>query len=111
MKRRVERRRARRLRLALPVRFDDGVHGVSRDISAVGIFVETDHLAPPSDPVRLSVALGEWDTDGGFRIHGEGRVVRADTEGARLGLGLDVVWSDVEPLGPPAVEVEPADLG
>ena len=112
MRRRVdERRRAPRLRIALRVRVNDEEGGVSRDISAVGIFVDTDRLPPSSEPVRLSVALGEWDTQGGFRIHGEGRVVRTDTRGTKPGIGLDVVWSDIEPLGPPAAALVPVELG
>lgn len=103
MRRRVdERRLAPRLRLALRVCFEDGGEGVSRDISAVGVFVvDANRVLPPSERVRLSVALGEWDSEGGFRIRGEGHVVRADTAGPRPGMGLAVVWSDIEPLGPP----------
>ena len=82
---------------------------MSRDISAVGILLDTDRLLPRSEPVRLSVVLGEWDTEGGFQIHGEGCVVRTDTTGAKSGIGLDVVWSDIEPLGPSAVAPAPAD--
>lgn len=97
--RRRECRRAARLRIAVPVRFEDGVEAPSRDISSVGIFVDTDHLQPQGRRVRLSVMLAEWDPEGGFRVHGEGRVVRAGPAGEGRGIALDVVWSDVEPLG------------
>lgn len=102
MRRRVdERRRASRLRIALPVAFEHGGGGVTRDISAVGLFMISDRPLPPF-PVRLSVTLGEWDSEGGFRVHGEGRVVREETGGPKPGVALDVVWVDIEPLQPAA---------
>lgn len=94
-----ERRRAPRRRVVLRVRFDDGTTGLSRDVSSVGIFVETGTAPPTGSSVGLSVELGAWDAEGGFRIRGEGRVVRADTSAPRPGIGLDVAWSDVEALG------------
>ena len=84
--------------MVLRVRLDDGSVVTSRDISAVGIFLETGRVPAGREPVRLTVDLGEWDAGGGFRIHGEGRLVRVDTSGSRRGIALDVVWSDVEPL-------------
>ena len=111
MRRRVdERRRAPRLRIALRVCFEGGGSGTSRDISAGGLFVDTDRRLQPSEPVRVSLALGEWDAAGGFRIHGEGHVVRADTAGARPGVGLAVVWSDIEPLDPQPPATVPTDI-
>lgn len=108
MRRRVdERRRAARQRIALPVSFEHGGGGVTRDISAVGLFLTSDHALPASVPMRLSVTLGEWDSEGGFRVHGEGRVVREDTGGPRPGTALEVVWLDIEPLQPPAPAAAP----
>ena len=101
MRRRVdERRRAPRSRVALPVQIDGADFGTSLDISAVGLFVQTDRPLELSDTLDVSVAVNEWATEGGFRIQGQGRVVRIDTEGARAGIALEVVWSEIEPLAP-----------
>jgi hypothetical protein len=101
MRRRVdERRRAPRSRIALPVHLDGGALGTTVDISAVGLFLRTDHPLALSDALDVSVAVNEWATEGGFRIQGQGRVVRIETEGARAGVALEVVWSEIEPLDP-----------
>ena len=101
MRRRAdERRRAPRSRVALPVQIDGVAFGTSLDISAVGLFVQTDHPLEPTGALDVSVAVNEWATEGGFRIQGLGRVVRIETEGARPGVALEVIWSEIEPLGP-----------
>ena len=106
MRRRAdERRRAPRLRIALPVDSDSGVLGTSHDISAGGLFLQTDHPLELSEVLDVSVAVNEWATEGGFRIQGQGRVVRIETEGARRGVALEVVWSEIEPLTPRSVSV------
>jgi hypothetical protein len=101
MRRRVdERRRAPRSRIALPVQIDEAAVGTSLDISAVGLFLQTHRPLELSDALDVSVAVNEWATEGGFRIQGRGRVVRIETEGARPGVALEVVWSEIEPLAP-----------
>ena len=87
-----------RVRIALPVHFDDGDTGLSRDISAAGLFVHADRVREPGDLVAFSLTLGEWDAGGGFRVQGEGRVVRVEAGGPRPGIALDVQWANVEAL-------------
>lgn len=105
-----ERRRAPRFRLALPIRFDDAEAGVSRDLSANGIFVHTDQLRPLSSSVRLSMVLGEWDASGGFVVRGDARVVRLETAGPRSGLALMVVWTDIDSRSTVCSERLPCDV-
>ena len=79
----VERRRAKRYKLALPVQLKRGT-GVTRDISTSGVFFETKRAQSTGDTINLSVDF----TDATIRC--EGRVVRAKKLDSKFGIAVDL---------------------
>jgi Tfp pilus assembly protein PilZ len=86
-----ERRSVERLRLAFPV-LVEGPYGIrrciARDVSARGIFVETNDTYAPGSPVRVTFALpdGSWEMTVRCLVR---HVVRLDaSDGALHGVGL-----------------------
>ena len=85
---RAEKRVERRISVALPVSLDEvgGFAAVTRDVSASGLFLETDAELVPGSVVRLIVEL---DTPAGSRIlKCHGNVVRVERLENRLGFGV-----------------------
>lgn len=80
----TERRRAPRYRLASRVGFPEGGNGVTRDISTVGIFFETEQGRSIGDAIHLTVDLGESS------IECEGRIVRVEDLGRRYGIAVEL---------------------
>jgi Tfp pilus assembly protein PilZ len=86
-----ERRSVRRLRLAFPVLIE-GPYGIrrciARDVSAGGLFVETNDTYAPGSAVRVTFALpdGSWEMSARCEVR---HVVRLEAEdGALHGVGL-----------------------
>jgi len=80
----VERRRAKRYKLALPVQLMKRGTGVTRDISTSGIFFETKTAQSTGDTINLSVDF----TDATIRC--EGRVVRAKKLDSKFGIAVEL---------------------
>jgi hypothetical protein len=84
----IERREAARYALALTLDFDAGT-GITRDISALGLFFETDAPVAVGDSGRF--ALRDVDsTPAGIAVTCEGRVVRVERNGGRHGVAVIV---------------------
>lgn len=77
----VERRSASRHHMATPARFPGG-SGITRDLSATGLFFLTDTPFDVGKPVELSVTLHRADPERPIELTFRGRVVRV--EGPRL---------------------------
>jgi hypothetical protein len=79
----TERRQARRYRVALPAEVDSDGTGQTRDMSASGVFFETDQSFSPGAPISLSLTFA-----GGVRVHCEGQVVRVQRGEGNLGVAV-----------------------
>lgn len=81
--------------VALPVTSRHGDIGVTRDISASGLFLQVDGLQAIGSLIDLEIAL---DTPGGpMRLHATGEVVRVEVNDGKTGVGLRFVASRLEP--------------
>lgn len=85
-----ERRGAKRYELRLPVRYREGCVGVTRNISASGVFFETDRAERDGDSFVLEVELAV------ATIRCEGCVVRVEPHGSRFGVALELATSRLE---------------
>ena len=91
-----EKRIEKRVAATLPVTLGDmeGIKAVTRDVSASGLFLETDAVLAQGSVIRLMVEL---DTPRGKRIlRCEGSVVRMEKLDDRLGFALKIVDSRLE---------------
>lgn len=78
----------------LQLQLDDGAGAVARDISASGLFFETDSVQQVGNLVRFEINL---DTPGGpMKLKAEGQIVRIESQGNRSGVGVKLVNSRLE---------------
>ncbi len=92
----AEKRLEKRVAATLPVTLDEmeGIKAVTRDVSASGLFLETDAVLAQGSMIRLMVEL---DTPRGKRIlRCEGSVVRMEKLDDRLGFAVKIVDSKLE---------------
>ena len=84
----IELRKARRYTVSAPTLFmwapQDGKpqsgSGVTRDITAFGVYVVTDALPPVGARVQIEIALPKLtEKSSGMQLHGEGVVLRSDS--------------------------------
>jgi hypothetical protein len=78
-----ERRRGERYKLSLPVQLDDG-NGTTCDISASGIFFETESAYAIGDTIRLFLNF-EHET-----LQCEARVVRVEPCNGQFGVAVEL---------------------
>ena len=90
-----------RVVMTVPVVLPDGTQGVTRDISASGIYFETDPL-PLVSPLSFTV---EFKNDGGagMALRCRGQVVRVERNGGRVGVAARILESRLEPRRAPTV--------
>ena len=79
----MERRRAKRYKLALPVQLKRGT-GVTRDISTSGVFFETKTAQSTGATINLAVDF----TDASVQC--EGRVVRVQKLDSKFGIAVEL---------------------
>lgn len=97
----LERRSAPRYRLAAPVCFEGGT-GVTRDVSATGLFFETTVPIEAEQRLSLSISISHPGPGGalGLTCHGRvRRVERPEAQGGReamLGVAVAVDAVDFE---------------
>ena len=85
-----EKRRRERVCTALPVRLGAAT-GITRDVSASGIFFETDAPDAVGDLISLTVEL---DTPRGKRmLRCKGDVVRIEPSDTRIGVAVRIIES------------------
>jgi hypothetical protein len=85
-----------RERVDLPLQLGDGRAGIARDISASGLFIETDSEQRMGGLVDVEIEL---DTPGGpMRLKAQGRIVRIESQGGRNGVAVKLVSSRLEPV-------------
>lgn len=89
-----ENRREERVCTALPVDLGTAT-GVTRDVSATGIFFETDASYAVGSEISLTVEL---DTPGGkMMLKAHGNIVRIERRDAKVGVAVKIIESTMEP--------------
>lgn len=89
-----ERRTETRETLAVPLALAQGGHGVTRDISASGLYFETDQAQLAGSLLDLEFTLdGPVDT---FRFLAKGRVVRHELIGNKHGVALQLIATQMK---------------
>ena len=83
----TDRRQARRYRVAVPVELEHG-KGVTRDISASGIFFETDLSYPLGVTLSFSLVLEHADPGGPVHLQCQGEVVRVKRCEGKVGVAV-----------------------
>ena len=91
------RRGGRRLAVALPVELPNG-HGVTRDVSAFGVFFETTLALSPGAAIRFSLLLEHADPGGPIRLHCQGKIVRLEALRGRLGVAVAIDQHRFDPM-------------
>ncbi|MGQ0523739.1 MAG: PilZ domain-containing protein [Betaproteobacteria bacterium] len=90
-----EKRRDERVFTALPVDLGNA-SGLTRDVSASGVFFEIDASYRLGSTIEFAVEL---ETPGGkMLLKCEGEIVRIEPRGARVGVAVKIVESSLEPL-------------
>lgn len=87
----VERRRAQRRRVRLPVEVGYD-RGWTLDVSPSGVYFETTRNLTPGTPIRFTV-LWEDPSSRPRRLECEGRVVRVDRRSGTLGVAVAIIAS------------------
>lgn len=89
-----EKRRDERVATALPVDLGTAT-GITRDVSASGVFFETDATYAVGSEISFAVEL---DTPGGKMIlRCKGEIVRIEPRDARVGVAVKITESTLEP--------------
>ena len=87
-----EQRHEERIRAAFPVDLG-GATGLTRDVSASGIFFETEPSFTPGNPIRMLIDI---DTPGGpITMNYTGRIIRLERREGRLGVAVRIVESEI----------------
>ena len=88
MQRVIELRRAKRYLLSVPALFTWALqekkprngNGVTRDINALGVYIQTDSLPPVGARVQMEIVLPKLaDSSPGMHLQGEGVVLRCES--------------------------------
>ena len=93
-----ERREGLRFPIALPVELEQG-SGMTRNISASGVFFETNQVFSTGDPIRLTLVVEPTFPGIPTRLHCRGRIVRTERHEEKPGVGVAFTSYWFEPLG------------
>ena len=90
-----ERRKNKRINVALPVLLDKAM-GVTRDVSASGVFFWIKGVYAIGDV--LSFSIGRKTACGNFILKCRGDVIRAIPRGSEVGVAVRIAQPMVEPM-------------
>jgi PilZ domain len=82
-----------RVPAALPVRLDRGT-GITRDVSASGVFFETDVDYAPGSAISFAIDL--HGPAGKMMLKCQGQIVRVEDRGGKVGVAAKIVESQLE---------------
>ncbi len=89
----TSRTREERVRTARPVRLDQGT-GITRDVSASGVFFETDVNYAAGSEINFSIEL---DGPGGkMMLRCQGQIVRVEQRDGKVGVAAKIIESRLE---------------
>ncbi len=84
-----DKRTANRFRLSLPLEAE-GKIGTTRDVSASGVYFETDEPFTAGSELRLSMDLVHVLPEGPVHLVCKGRIVRVEPKDGRLGIAVTI---------------------
>lgn len=85
-----------REQLGLPLQLGGGGKGLTRDISASGLFFETDSEQRVGGLIDFEIEL---DTPGGpMKLKAQGQIVRIELQAGKTGVGVKLLASRLEPV-------------
>lgn len=91
-----EHRTEFREKLSLAVQLGGGGKGVTQDISATGLFFETDSEQQVGGLIDVEI---EFDTPGGpMKLKAQGRIVRIEPKAGKTGVAVKLLASRLEPV-------------
>jgi hypothetical protein len=85
----LDRRKAERYQAALPVELTQGT-GITRNLSACGVFFETDCAFCTGEVIEFTLVLEYLDPGRPVRLQCRGRVVRVDQHGRIMGVAVEI---------------------
>ncbi len=91
---RIERRRMPRYPVSLAVETEQG-KGLTRDISALGIYFETEERYSAGAPIRFTLVL-EYSEPGPLHLSCVGEVLRVDAHGDRFGVAASITSQSIK---------------
>ena len=91
-----EHRTETREQISLPLKLDSGLNAVTLDISASGLYIQTDAEQRVGNLIEVEIDL---DTlSGPIKFKAQGKIVRIEPHGKRIGLGIELLSSRLEPV-------------
>lgn len=90
-----ESRREERVRAALRVDLGGNGVGVTRDVSASGIFFETDVTYSPGNPIAFTIDIDA--PAGKMVLQCRGEIVRVEARESRVGVAVKILESVLKP--------------
>ena len=84
-----DRRKAPRFRVALAVELLEGT-GITRDLSACGVFFETDRVFALGDVIQFALVLEYIDARQPVRLQCRGHVVRLERQDNTMGVAVAI---------------------
>jgi hypothetical protein len=85
-----------REQVTLSLQLTGGSNGVTRDISASGLYFETDSEQQVGSLIEFEIEL---DTPGGpMKFKAQGQIVRIEQQGGRTGAGVKLLTSRLVPV-------------
>lgn len=90
-----ERRRADRVFVKLPVKMEEG-EGVTRDITANGIYFQTDMQCEPGSEINFTITFEQYP--GPMILRCKAVVVRVEHKDGKMGVAARVIESSYLPL-------------
>ena len=85
-----------RVSMKVPVTLPGGLTGMTRDISASGIYFETDSEPVGDSPLAFSVEFKN-EVGVGMTLRCRGQVLRVEHQGSRVGVAARILESKLEP--------------
>jgi len=82
--------------MRVPVTLPGGLTGMTRDISASGIYFETDNEPVGDSPLAFSVEFKN-EVGVGMTLRCRGQVLRVEHQGSRVGVAARILESKLEP--------------
>jgi PilZ domain len=90
-----DRRQAQRIVVRLPVELENG-KGITRDVSAGGVFFLTDLSFSIGEPINFRLVLERADPVGPLRVRCQGRVVRLERCDSARGVAVSIASHHLE---------------
>ena len=91
-----EQRTARREPICLTLQLDGSVNAVTRDISATGLYFETESQPRVGCLIQIEILLDGADDPMKFKA--QGQIVRIESLGSRTGVGVRLLDSRLEAI-------------